>query len=464
MKDKIKTLLLLVLFCMSIFLSRHLWLSDLNSFAKVEENVDDIEINRDIIKPYKALLNFSRKNHTIIYKGNGLWEASKDYISKAFSSKSVSIDTIDLDDYTEYLKKKSVVFHFPQRVNTYLLAKSLDVENANYVTEDIPKVEYVYLNLSEKEQFIVIGYDDKLFKVSDFSTDIKEILLKLKDVEKEGNYTNYYSAKETMGINSPLYIAYNMSEHYPSVYISSSDDLNYIKSARRNSETFFDKDIDYIREVIEDNGSILHIYNQEVLKYTKDGSIEYFNPLQESIRERNLSISLQRTSEFLKEHIDSGDDLYLSSLKEIEFKGNLGYRFIFRYNIEGLELLEIEGKNDHIYIDVYNNYVQSYKKSMETSMVREYLEDEPISPFTILNDNYDLFNDDYLKYNEVKDLSEDEIATSVFESFNDISIYYISIYQEDGSVLKPIWLFSNRNIEYMFDFYSGDLIYKRKIE
>lgn len=463
MKDKIKTLFLLLLFLTSIFLSRHIWVSDYRPLAK-EEDLELGDVRLDMVRPYKALLNFSKKNHTVVYEGDDLWRESKDYISRAFSSKSVEVSRLKKEDYEDYLKKKSLVFHFPQRLNTYLLAKSLNIENANYVTEDIPKVEYIYLSLFNNERFLVIGYDDLLYKVGNFDLEIDNILDELKLVEKRNNYSNYYSAKDSMDIDSLLYISYSLVENYPYIYIGSGGDLDYIRGARNNSEEFFARDIDYIREVVEDGGTILHIYDQEVLKYSQDGSLEYFNPLQERIMERNLSISLQRASEFLRKYINGEGSLYLSGLREIEFKGNLGYRFIFRYNFDGLELLETEGEDDYVYIDVYNNYVQGYKKQMKKTISKKYPEEEAVAPFTILNENYEVFKEGYMEFYQGEDLVEDELSSRVFEGIEDISIYYIAEDIEGGKLLKPAWVFKTQNLEYMFELYSGDLIYRRKID
>lgn len=465
MKEKLKTFLLLGLFCLSIFLSRHLWISDFKSFADLDESIEDIEIEGDIIRPYKALLNFSKKSHTVIYEGDDLWRSSKEYIAKALTYKGVNVSPVSFDEFDDYLKEKSLVFHFPDRLNTYLLGKSLNVKNTNYITEDVPKIEYIYLSISDKSQFIIIGYGDELYKVDDFSVDLEKIKESMAKIEKDNNYSNYYSVRDSMAIDSPLYISYNILEKYPYMYLEDSSDIDeYVELARENSKKFFAKDIDYIREVIEDSGSILHIYDQEVLKYGIDGSLEYFNPLQESIKERNLSISLKRASEFLNNNIENSTDLHLSDVKKITFKGNVGYRFIFRYNIEGLELLEIEGKNDHVYIDVYNNYVQSYRTHLDSTFKKEYVDGDIIAPFTILNEEYDMFKEDYLKYNEKQDLEDEDISKKVFEGFKDMSMYYISVDEEDSSVLKPIWLFVNKDLEYMFDLYTGELIYKRKIE
>lgn len=474
-----KTLLLVVLFIMTIVLSKKLWFENFNSYTLTEasglEEKEVEVIERNIIEPYKTLLNFGKRNHTVIYKGEKLWQESIPYISEALSSKDVIASEISQEEYKELLDKKSIVFHFPQKLTTYILAKSLGVEKANYITEDIQRFEHIYLYLLRGEQFLILDYEDKYYKISNFTIDTSKILAELKEVETSGrqdeseetDYTNYHALSTTMDIDSVLYIPYNMVEKYPYILVNEPFGKDMLKISRDYSEKFFNRDIDYIKEVREDNGAILHIYDQEVLKYSKDGVIEYFNPLQEKTQEKNLMLSLNKASQFLQKHIDKSEKIYLSEYQDIKYKGDSkGYRFIFRYNIEGLELLDIEDRNNYIYIDVYNNNVQGFKKRIDRNLHREYTDKEAISGFELINnkENYDIFRADYERDHGVSNLSDEDITDNIYENFIDISLYYVNDFEKGLEVLKPVWLISSREYEYIFDLYSGGLIQKNLLK
>lgn len=463
MKDSIKSLFLLLLFLTSIFLSKHIWVSDVDNLAKKtrDENIEDIDI--DLLRPYKVLVNFNKRNHTIKYgKDTILWDESKDYIREGFTSRNISIEEIKRDEYKDYLKKKSIVFHFPKGLNTYLLGKSLNIDKMNSVTEDIAKTEYIYLSLHGKERFLILSWEDRFYKISNFSIDVRKLNEELSRIEKDARYTGYYPVTDSMEIDSLLYIPYNMLDSYPYVYMGDIDRDNYLRVARKNSEEFFKKDIDYIREVVEGSGSILHIYDKEVLKYGTDGSLEYFNPMKETIRERNLLMSLRKSSEFLQKHIDDSGKYYLSELREIESKGNLGYRFIFKSNIDGIELLDLEDDSDYIYIDVYNSHVQRYRKYVKRDIKKDYPDEEAVSAFDILNTSYEILKEGYLEFNDIDGLGDDELVDRVYEDIEDISIYYIE--DDDKRALRPVWLFETGRIAYVFDIYTGELISKIKID
>lgn len=465
MKGKIRNTILLLLIFTTLYFSKDIWTVD---FYKVKEATGNKKTDhsgyQDLVRPYKALINFNNRRSTIVYRKDKLWDQSKGYIRSAFIDRNAHIEHIDMEEYETYLENRSLVFHFPEKVNTYLLLKSLDVPKSNGIIDKLSSVEYIYLNLSGKEDFIVAKQDDEYYKISNISFDDKGLLKEIKEIEGK-DYTNYYSANMSMDIDSLIYVSYNMAEKYPYIKIE-KEVKNYVDYARKNSERFFLRDIEYIKEVFEDNKSILHIYNQQVLKYSKYGRVDYFNPLQEAVSERNLELSLNKILDFLKEDGISLENLYLSNIKDISYKDNLGYRFAFRYSFGDLDLLDMDKDTEYLYLDVYNSFIQSYRKNNLQRVEEIYPDKEGVASFRLLNEYYDIFKEDYLKLNKVdlKLVGEDKLSKMVYESFEDIGTYYITVDGDEDYFLKPAWLFRSKNMEYIFDYYSGELLYKNKLD
>ncbi len=474
MKEKFKTIILICLFLISIVLSKHLFFENFNSFASekiTEMESEESKIEENILMPYKALLNFSKRNHTEIYKTKLLWEESIDYIKEGLTNRNIVIEEITREEYQEHLDKRSIVYYFPQNINSLILSKSLDVEKVNNVIKDVQKFDYLYLSASDHDQFLIFTFKDKSYKVSNFKANIDKLILELNNLEiqkvsedineENSTYTNYYPLKDTMNINSILYIPYNMTEKYPYVFINEYLGNDILKVARENSEQFFNININFIREIIENNNSILHIYDGRVLKYTEEGIVEYFNPIQEEGQE-NLVLSFEKASEFLYKNINNSEDLHFSGYETVNYKDSKGYRFLFNSKIEGLELLDISEEDNRIYIDVYNNKVNGFRMRLDKNINIEYPEKEIMSGLDILNDNYDLFREDFINKNKIDKLSEEEITEEIYESFINMSLYYV--YSEKGlDMLKPAWLLENKDYKYVFDIYNGELIKKIKI-
>ena len=89
-KEKLKTLLLLSMVCISIFFTRHLWFKmpyELTSFFMKEEVAEANYLLGDMIKPHRYLLNFSDKAHTIYYNdSNNLWTSTRPILKDTLSS------------------------------------------------------------------------------------------------------------------------------------------------------------------------------------------------------------------------------------------------------------------------------------------------------------------------------------------------------------------------------------------
>ena len=197
-----------------------------------------------------------------------------------------------------------------------------------------------------------------------------------------------------------------MSKELPLVYVENELNIDDIEEIRNIAKNFFEKNIDYIREIVENNGSVLYVYNQKVLKINQSGLLEYFNPLEESVKERNLYISLNTASEFLSSHIGVPKDLYLSKIEEIESELNFGYRLTFKYRIRGFPV--VLGKDiaeDFIQIDVFNEHIRNYKRFIRRDMnidVSNMTEaSEMLSAFDVINMNYDLLEKGYIKDNKI---------------------------------------------------------------
>lgn len=225
-----------------------------------------------------------------------------------------------------------------------------------------------------------------------------------------------------------------------------------------------------MREIVENNGSILYVYNQKVLKVHQNGLLEYFSPLEEPVKERNLYISLNTASEFLSNHIGVPKDLYLSKIEKIESEQNLGYRLTFKYRIRGFPVfLGKDIVEDFIQIDVFNKYVRNYKRFIRKDMnINTYDETEAsqmLSAFDIINMNYGLLQMGYIQDNKllVEDIDGEVLKEKVLSSIDDISLAYLDpCLNKDKEELVGVWLLKVGNRTYAFDVYDGNLVFSRK--
>ncbi|HSH35062.1 hypothetical protein [Schnuerera sp.] len=482
LRERLKTILLLSLVFISVFLTRRLWIQmpyEILPLFQKEEALSANYLFTDMIKPDKYLLNFDEKNHTIFHNddNNNLWTSTRFSLADILSSNDIRTEPISTEELFTYYNNKSIVFYFPEKFSTYILARSLDVAKPNSITDKMPDVDSIYFYLGREEPYVVFSDGDEHLKIYDSNSDFESIKNKLKIIEQEKNYTFYYPIRETLGIDNDVYIPYKMSKIMPLVYVENELNTDDIDEIREIAEIFFEKNIDYIREIIENNGSILYVYNQKVLKINQSGVLEYFSPLEEPVKERNLYISLNTASEFLSNHIGVPKDLYLSKVEEIESGENLGYRLFFKYRIRGMPVvLGKEIAEDFIQIDVFNKYVRNYKRFIRKDMDIEAVNDaevsQMLSAFDIINMNYQLLQNNYIKDKEItledlEDMDKEELREKlkdeVLSSINDISLAYLDpCLNKEKEKLIGVWLLTTENRIYAFDVYSGVLAFSRK--
>ncbi|WP_352404664.1 YycH family regulatory protein [Sporanaerobacter acetigenes] len=473
-KEDLKTLFLILLVCISIFLTKKLWIkipSEMIPVFKIKEGIGSSYLFSDMLIPDKILLNFSDKNHTLLYSDEkyGLWPGGKMILKKALSEKNYKVSHMKKEEFLKYQNNKSINFYFAEEMNTYILAKALDVKEPNNITERISKVNNIYIYLEKGNPFIIFCNDNTYLKISNLNIQTKVLREILSGIEVGEEYTRYYSIRDTLGSNNDIYIPFEMVNEIPSVFVQNEIRIDNRDEIRMIAEKFFSKNIDYLREIVENNGSTIYIYNQKVLKIHKNGLLEYFSPLDEPVTERNLYISLNTAADFISSHSGPPKEMYLDKIEEIKSDNNLGYKFTFKYRIRGIPLIigddEVE---DFIQIEVFNKYVKAYKrfvrKDMHVPIYKEAIEQENmLSAFEVIDMNFDLLEERYVEDMGItEDVKIENLNEKIVESIEDISLaYFDPCKKESNEKLIGVWTINIKGRIYVFDVYTGELIYEK---
>lgn len=470
--ERFKTILLLSLVIISLLLTRQIWIKSPYrtglAFEDGKLDTDDY-IRIDIIKPHKYLLNFNEDSHTIFHSdmNNNLWTSVHSSLVDILSSNNVKTEEISNEEFITYHDNRSIVFYFPEQYNTYILARFLDIPQPNDITEKIQKVDSIYIYLGKGEPYLVFSDKDFHLKIYESNLDLEYIKTKVGQIEKSNNITYYYPMRDSLNVNNDIYIPYKMSRAIPTVYVKNDINTDNIEDIRKIAEVFFQKDIDYIREIVENNGTVLYLYGDEVLKVSQNGFLEYYSPLEEQVPERNLYVSLVTASEFLSSNMEIPEDLYLDDIQEIESGGNLGYRFTFKYRIGGLPvILKNEEIEDFIQLEVFNKYIRSYKRFIREEMSVKSNNvignTEMLSAYEIISMNYDLIKNDYMVENNVQAIDEDKLKEELLLNIEDISIAYLDPCENKvREKLIGVWILKMKNNVYAFDVYDGSLVIKK---
>jgi len=472
--ERLKTILLIFLVLTSLFFTRQALIQSPYETLFVFNN-NDIQLADflfiDVIKPYKYLINFDENNHTVFHKdtNNDLWDLAHPLIANILSSSDIQMNLISHEEFITCVNNRSIIYYFPVKLNTYILARALDISKPNGITDKLEELDSIYIYLDNDKPYVVFSQGKIHLKVHSPSLITESIKQRVKQIEEEKDYTYYYSMREKFQVNSDLFIPFKMSKKIYTAYIENQLNTNNIEQTRKLAEDFFSKQIDYIREIVEDSGSILYVYKDKVLKIYPNGLLEYFSPLEEKVTERNLYLSLNTALEFLSNYMELPKDMYLANVEEINSEDSLGYRFTFDRRIKGLPVLikdyETQG---FIQIDVFNEHVTSYKRFVreEKDSSGDSIENSMLSAFDVINLNYDRLKSDYIKRNNIiidENLNEEALMKEILSSIDDISIAYFDPCRNTKSEkLICIWLLKIDGVVYGFDINEGSLVFVRE--
>lgn len=474
MKEKLKTILLFILVGSSLMMTQQLWIKLPNGITGIltTQASSTIDYNiSDMIVPNKYLINFGQNLKTMLYDASkyNIWNNSRGIISEALGSRTIRTEELQMDYKPENSGDRMITFYFPEKMSTYILTRAWEVDDPNSIMDTMPNIEKISIGIGSGNPFFVFSGEGRHLKATDNSLNFTDIITELNKIEDLKEYDYYYSLSEVFETTQDdIFIPYEIKQSLPIVYVT--NEVPVMEDVEKNllAERFLDKNIDYIRQVVESNGSTIYIYDNKVLKFNLNGTIEYFHSLEERISERNLFLSLTSASEFISTKAVSAKGMYLAKTEEISSEGNLGYRFTFRYRIRGIPvLLGNKEVQEYVQIESYNNQVRSYKQLFRTETelsISNLLDRRTIlSSFDVIDSNYQFLENKFLEQSGQARMDYGEDLTQlVLSSIEDISISFFDPNLKDKEErLIGVWQIRAHDKVYAFNAYTGALVYER---
>ncbi len=473
MKERFKTFLLLSLVSISIIITQKLWMqvpSQVLGLFDKEMEASSSYVLADMIAPNKYLLSFNSKNYTLVYDDSkyGMWSNSRKTLVEILSAKNISLKEISNEEYLKYQERKSILFYFPEEINTYILIKAWDIKKPNSLVDAMPSIDKIYIYLGNGDPFFVFSNGEDHVAVYNNNINMETLRNEINKIDEEKDYVYYYPMRETLETQNDIFIPYEIKDSLPEIYVENEIALLDYKGKAELAEKFFNKNIDYIREIVESNGSSIYVYNQRVLKLNINGTIEYFHALEETVSERNLYQSLLAASNFISEKAGVQKGMYLAKVDKIESDNSLGYRLTFRYRIRGIPvILGNQEVGEYVQMEVFNNHVRSYKyyarKDMNKVPSRIIEGKNMISAYDAIDKNYPLLKKWYLYDNKIENKKEDDnYVNEILSSIEDITLaYFDPCLKDKDEKLIAVWVIKFKNRLVAFDAYNGILVYER---
>lgn len=468
--ERIKSFLLAFLVLSTLYLVQQLWIEFpeelFSSFAFGQESTDIKEnVIPDFILPEKYIINFGGKNRAVLYfdEGHDLWNKGKEILRAVFQSKNMKIEELNNEDLEENSKKRSISFYFSDEIYTFIFSKIFDTDISSSINDSVKRVNSIYIYLdSPRDNFVVLSDGVSNFKISGVSFDIENIKNEIEKISKS-DYTRVYTVGELLATttNNNTYIPLEVNFNLSQIYVRKEIDISSELEENNIAELFFDRDLAYIRRIEENDGSIIYIDSQRTLKIHENGTLEFFKGIEANAEEGNLYMSLKNSIDFISTHMGWPDHTTLFKIEDIEFENNKGYRFTFKYKMDGLSVISDESEVlNSIEIEVFNNQVKSYRRRIWEEIGKV----KPRSSYKNMLSAYDILDRNFgfikTKYIEDKNIDVNAIATedldeSVKLSIKDAYLAYYDNSMVGNQALKPVWIIDIAGSSYVFDAYDG---------
>jgi hypothetical protein len=217
------------------------------------------------------------------------------------------------------------------------------------------------------------------------------------------------------------------------------------------------------------------MYDKKGLVFTDDGVLKYFDEIEAPVDERSLYRSLASYANFLSLYdyspaYDKRADMYLADIEPIESGDNKGYRLSFNYRINQKDVILDENFSDElkrpIEVEVYNDYIKSYKRyyrrtaSVDSLGSFSFSIDYIMAPLDVINQNLEPIRNGYridndLSLEAMKSIENQKILSTITSIE---SAYYDYCEQDSQAKLVEIWMIDFGKRRYIFNAYSGELI------
>ncbi|WP_352420463.1 hypothetical protein [Proteiniborus sp.] len=469
-KERVKSFLLAFLVLTTIYLVQQLWIEFpeelLSSLAFGQESTDFKESAiSDFILPEKYTINFGGNNRAIMYSDetHGLWSKGREILEEVFQSKNIKIEEMNNEEFEESRKKRSIGFYFSNDIYTFFFGKIFDADISSSIDESIKKINSIYIYLdSSRDNFIVLCDGNNYIKISGVDFSFENIKNEIDSISKS-DYTRAYTVSELLApnITNNTYIPYRVNFNLSQVYVRKEIDISNELEENSIASLFFNRDLAYIRRIEENDGTVIYIDSQRTLKIHENGLLEFFRAIEANVETRNLYMSLKNAIDFINTHMGWPENTYLYKIDEIEFENNKGYRFTFKYKMDGLTVISDESETlNSIEIEVINNQIKSYRRRIweEIGKVKPKSSyKNMLSAYDIIDKNYGFIKTRFIENNNINvdTVSADELDKNVNLAIKDACLAYYDNSTEENQVLKPVWIIDVAGSSYVFDAYDG---------
>ncbi|MDO5040524.1 MAG: hypothetical protein Q4D95_00375 [Peptoniphilus sp.] len=442
MKKKITLNFILVfLVLLTILQAGALWIQlSSKSEGKRRAQNEDASYFKTMLRPEKAVINFSGYDHTLLYDCRDIYDRYRDLIIETLGKTSVEeMILLSTEEYMDLMKKSSIVFQFNDDIEGNIFANFTGLGAVN--SQENSQLREIYLSNEE----VAISMDEKHYYVNIQGVEgLESEIISLKNTE----YDPYLNFKELYDIDKNIYFpARNQFLVDRVFYMSNIDNMNDVY--RQNIvERFLSMDIEYVNQITQSEETI-YAFGQKYLKFSNDGTIEYVNNEEFSSQNLNLYTSLNTGINFIISILGSAENLRVVGIEKLDEAGNMGYRIFFNYIEDNITVYpHREDKKSYLEVEVYSNHVKSFKQ-LYRRRVETHSTVEEVQSIMYLDRIVDRNIEKFVPSSNEKSLRE------ILGKITSISTVYIDDMKPGSTALLPALKINYEGRQLYFSLKSG---------
>lgn len=478
-KETLKTLWIVVLCGLGLFMLWGLWLEDMiisgeGDLATVEPRQLEYLIG---IKAMNVSFGGGRIT-SFLYDREGIFNAFKPGLVLGLSNVA-SVTQVTENQYYTHRLAKSLEFDLvmPMTQSELLTVLSSSDLTGQEITGDIQKFLFVARETNQfwiatSEGFFIVEsrvpLQDSNAAIELMSTD--DMAVAFQTVEKRFALPPARIVDGEAVFNNVLVPQFSLPVILP-ISISRSEAQESIDAQREMAKRVFGNPLNFVQEAVDVNESkvFLYGYGDKALRISKDGIIEYSERFNDQLKKNfGLSDSLTIAIDMLEKLGGDIDSLVISDIEGIVHEDVKGFRFSFEYTLNNYLILstdQVEGAVVEVYggrvKSLYSNLYQYDTFHSLTNEQTQKLEMDDAQFFNMLSqlENFNTIAEDY--YNDHPELvpsaSAVERAQPVLNAIRDV---YVGFYIADDQRMEPAVVLNLGKRTYYIDFYSYKMIKK----
>ncbi|MDO5037743.1 MAG: hypothetical protein Q4E37_05525 [Tissierellia bacterium] len=275
MKERLKTSLIILLFCCLTFMASQIWLVGPRQEAFLEpvtpKPTRDEEPLEEFLSPRRALLNFGNQEHTLVYDAQEIWAGYYPILKQSFDlgeeNLAPSWEGISWEAYMDLQNEPSLVFKMENPYHGRLLGELLGLSDLSW-----GPLKEVYFPVDGAYFILVTEGGQARVRLEDRS--MQDMTRYLQSVYKEASYVSYGSLWEAYGQAKQAYFP---KEAQPApvqpIYQDETDFLSP-EYAMDLAQRFLARPLEDI-QIIGEREANLYVYGQKSLRLSRWGHLDY---------------------------------------------------------------------------------------------------------------------------------------------------------------------------------------------